>query len=1137
MNQKFIIRLSVALALVLGTVVSAEAKKADANAYQDVNGPALTVSGVITDANGEPLPGASVMVKGSTTGTVADLDGKFSLPAKQGQTLVVSFIGFRDHEFTAKNASQNVALESDATILDDVVVVGYGSQKRANLTGSVDHVDSKIFENRAFGTATQMLNETMPNVEMVVTNGQPYQEQYMSIRGNITNVGEINRGNSEGGTLILIDGVEGDLSLVNPNDIESVTVLKDAASAAIYGARGSVGVILVETKSGEGSKEKFKINYTGDFNFSAPMVRADYLTDGLEYAKLAMEAVGMFYADAKGNPGSYSKLTSYKSSINFKNGMGNDIQGYYNMYKAYRDAGNIDPVSSDGTNWLYFGNTDWYEELYKNNAFSQVHSLSVSGSSGKISYYVSGRLYDYQGIYKYDADTYKTMNIRAKVSAQILPWLKLSENMDYTYDKIHKPLSTKGTSTYTPEKAVYKFGNPSASVYNPDGTLTQAGAYILGPLMNHSAYKNTNTGVFKTATTLDASFFKNTLRFKADYTYRTKTTDSRKKVTSIDYSEKVGVLQNSLDDIAEQYLSQSNTFRNTSTFNAYGEYENTWNKHYFKGMVGYNYETRTQQYYGVEQAGLIDQSAESFQRLTSTLPSDWGTEYVKYRDAGLFFRFNYIFDERYLLEVNGRYDGSSKFPPKQQWAFFPSVSGGWRVSAEPWFKVSPKFISNLKFRASYGELGDASSLGAYNYEETFAKKDYAGKRILDANDAMSYYAFPADFNSSYTWATIKTSNFGGDIGFLNGKLNFSYDYFIRRTCNMLIGTADLSPTYGSEGAKGNLGQMSGYGWEIVANYNDTYMVGGKPFNISVRATLADNHQHIDVYPNSAKQVNSGYYEGMTVGEFWGYRVGGIWNNFNEIDKWQYTDPQGVIKTKTYEMATSVKQNNTKFRYLPGQVWFKDLDGDGTITKTTYYDDKKDQEIIGNKYPHFNYSLGVNLDWNGIFFNIMFTGVGKQDWCGSQGAMFGLYTKDHNLMPNYLVGNTWTTSNQDAFWPALNYSTAIFTGETNVWNGYVAGVPTDRYTFNIGYIKLKNLQVGYNLPKKVIKKIGLSGLKVYFTGENLWDWSPAYRYIKGFNVGTISSHVDDNDMFNFGSDSVGSQYPIMRTCSFGISITI
>lgn len=1139
MNQKFIISLSVALMFLVPVHAGARSVKADAGVYQ--NAPTITVKGVVTDTQGEPLPGASVLVKGTSNGTVTDVDGNYAIAAQQGQTVVVSFIGFKDQEFSVAKAQQNVALASESTILDDVIVVGYGSTKKANLTGAVDAVDSKVFENRAFGSTVQMLNEYIPNVEMVVTNGQPYQQQYMSIRGNITNIATINNGGGDGGTLILIDGTEGDLSLVNPSDIESVTVLKDAASAAIYGARGSVGVILVETKNPEKNTDKVTINYTGDFNFSSPLTKPDYLTDGLEYARLAMEAVGYFYADAEGVPGNYSKLTAYKNSVNFKNGMGNDIQGYYNQLKAYREAGGTAPIQADAKgNYLYYGNTDWHDLLYKDHAFSHIHSLSVSGNNGKVSYSVSGRLYDYNGLYNYDADTYKTMNLRAKLSAQILPWLKLTENMDFAYDKIHKPLSTKGTSTYTPEKAVYKFGNPSASMYNPDGTLTQAGAFIFGPMLTGSAYKNSEIKAFKTTTGLKASFFDNTLRFNADYTYRMKNNDARQKVMSVDYSEKVGVIVNNLDDLSEQYMKQNNSFLNQHTVNAYGEYENTFGgKHYLKAMLGYNYVVRTQQNYGVEKAGLLDSTVDSFQRLTADLPSDFYSEYRKYRDAGMFFRLNYTFDERFLLEVNGRYDGSSKFPSSRQYAFFPSVSGGWRVSAEPWWHVSPKFISNLKFRASYGELGDGSSLSAYGYEEKFGEvKDYLGKRVIDGNAGATYLKFPEDFNSSYTWARIRTTNVGADLGLFNGDLNISYDYYIRRSLDMLVGDGNYAPTFGSKSAIGNNADLSTYGWELVVNYNHTFMAGGKPFHIGVRGTLADNHAVVDRYPNETADLNKsgGYYAGMEIGEIWGYRVGGIWNSFDEINNWRYIDAQGVEQHKPYEMATSIKQNNTKNRFLPGQVWFEDLNGDGTITKGKTNADTQDWEVVGNKYPRYNYSIGINLDWNNIFFSATFTGVGRQDWSGASGAMYGLFTKEHNLMPNYLIGKTWTPQNTDAFWPALSYTSAIFNGETNIWNGYVSGVPTDRYTFNVAYIKLKNLQLGYNLPKNIVRKVGLSGVKVYFSGENLWDWSPVYKYIQGFNVATIGAHVDDDDMFNFGSDSVGSQYPILKTYSFGISIT-
>ena len=1158
MNQKFIIRVGIMMMLVLAPLSQrAFAASAPADASQSAAGNTVTVKGTITDDKGEPLPGASVMVKGTTVGTVTDIDGKYSIQAKPGQTLVISYIGFKDQEKVVGTSSVvNVALADDSTLLDDVVVVGYGSIKRANLTGAVDAVDSKIFENKAFGNATQMINEVMPNVEMVVTNGTPWQKQVMSVRGNISNLATIN-GNNQGedrSALILIDGVEGDLELINPNDIESVSVIKDAAAAAIYGTRGAIGVILVTTKDPSKQTSKFSVNYSANFNIATPTMLPDYVTDGLEFSKLTMDAYGYWYADADGNP-SYSKLTQYKNAINFKNGYGGTIESYYNAFKEYRDAGNTDPVGIDSKgNYLYFGSTDWYKEIYKDYVTSQIHNISISGNSGKIAYLVSGRIYDYDGLYKYNSDTYKTANLRSKVSAQILPWLKLTENMDFTYDAIHKPLSTKGTSVYTPEKAMFKFGFPSASVYNPDGTMTLSGAQIVGPLLENTAYKDNLTKTFKTTTGLTAAFFDNTLRFNADFTYRMKNKDARQKVSSYDYSAQQGVIANQISSYSEQYLQESLTEQNYYAVNAYAEYENRFGRHGIKLMGGYNYESRDSQQYVFQKTGMLDAAAESFELFDDPngALTEFSTSWNKWRVGGAFFRFNYNYDERYLLEVNGRYDGSSKFSRYYQWSFFPSVSAGWRLTSEHWWPISPKFISNLKIRASYGELGDAASIGSYGYEETFTTgKDYIGKRVIDGNSSATYWQFPEDFNSAYTWARIKTTDIGVDLGLFSGRFNASFDYYKRRSLDMLVGDGNYADTFGSDSALGNNADMTNRGWELTVNYNDSFMMGGKPFNIGFRGTLADNKTVIDRYPNETGTLNKngdeGYYAGMTIGEIWGYKVGGIWQNMDEINNWHWVDKDGVEQVTPYNMTTNVKQNNTKYRYLPGQVWFEDLDGDGTITKGSTNEDTKDWTIVGNKYPRYQFSFGFDLEWNGIFANATFTGVGHQDASLSNGAMWGVYVAEHGTMPKYLIGRTAEVSgtgndmvvtNPDAFYPTLCQGSQLFSGSTNVWNGYVSQVPTDRYTFNVGYIKLRNLQIGYSLPKKLISRIGLSDLKIYFSGENLWNWSPVYKYIKGFDVTTIAAHIDDNDdMFNFGSDSVGSQYPILRTYSLGINLTI
>lgn len=1143
MNQKFIIRLGVVLALALGTVVSAEAKKTNANAYQDVNGPALTVSGVITDANGEPLPGASVMIKGSTTGTVTDLDGKYTLSAKQGQTLVVSYIGFKDQELTADKAVKNVALESDSTILDDAVVVGYGTTKKANLTGAVDQVGEEVFQDRPVANMQQMLKGAIPNLQADFSDGKPSRTTTFIIRG-MGNIGNLNT-TSDGNALVLIDGVEGDPELLNPNDIESVSVLKDAASAAIYGSRGPYGVILITTKDPSKNTDKVTVTYSANANWGSPTTIPDVITDGLQYAELAAQA-------NYGWNDKYSLQNLGKSHYFYdKSGKAITIDKYVEQYRAFRQAGNKGSydTASDGK-YLYYGNEDWYSQLYKDSAFSQIHNLSVSGTAGKVSYMLSGRLYAYDGLFNYDPDTYKTNNLRAKISAPVFPWLKISENIEYTYDKLHQPVAsgTAGTGSVfdatetfgSPTTYINTFAFPTIPVYNNDGSLTLAGAYVFGSMINKESYVDVIKTNFRTTTGLEASFFENHLRVKADYTYRSRYTDKTTKKTGVKYSDSFGEIKNILNEtkLRQQFLSDAYTNVDYQAVNAYAEYENTWNKHYFKGMVGYNYEQNVQQSHKIAKRGLLDTAESSY----AFCQGEWvdnafdgnvykfNTGYKKRRLSGVFYRFNYNFDERYLIEIDGRYDGSSIFPVGRQWHFFPSVSAGWRVSQEPWWHVNPKAMSNLKVRASYGSAGDTASMGPYNFQETYEIASYSGTRVINGSTTAPYFKYPNSTNSSYSWATVTTMDFGLDLGFLNGKINITGDYYIRRTTDMLVDSSVYPATFGSEAPKDNCAAMSTYGWEIVASYNDAWMVGGKPFNFGFKFTIGDNTTWVDSYKNDSGSIDEwAFRAGQQAGEIWGYRSNGLFQTQEQINT--------AFNGKPY-VNTLIKTNNAG-QIRTGDIWLLDLNGNGKIDKgDNTASNPGDREIIGNVCARYMYGFNIDLGWNGIFLSAIFNGVGKQDWSpAGKNLVYGLYGNNSRQMLKWTANNMWSEDNPNALFPRLSAANKYFDGSYNHWSCYMNKYPVDRYIFNIAYLRLQNLQVGYNLPKNLVKKISLSGVKVYLSAENLFTWSPFYKYTKDFDVLTINSHGDDpGNGISWSSSSIGQQYPVLKTFSVGLTIT-
>lgn len=512
------------------------------------------------------------------------------------------------------------------------------------------------------------------------------------------------------------------------------------------------------------------------------------------------------------------------------------------------------------------------------------------------------------------------------------------------------------------------------------------------------------------------------------------------------------------------------------------------------------------------------------------------SQYTKWRIGGGFFRANYVYADRYLFEVNGRYDGSSKFPTNQQWAFFPSASIGWRVSQEPWWHIDEKAISNLKLRASYGSLGNGN-IQPYKFQELFSL--YTQNALINGKKNLATSA-PSPIPEGLTWETATTANFGLDLGMASGKLNFTADYYIRKTTDMYCTGTELPAVYGASAPKGNYADMTTRGWELVLSWHDSFEMGGKPFNYEIKGTLADSKTIIDSFPNDELYLGAGagtgitnfnYYTGMTLGEIWGFVNDGYYTAAD-------FDANGKVINGPDQ--TWVTNSNSK-EWAPGDIRFKDINGDGKIDfGNSKVGDSGDRKVIGNKLPRYTFSLNLSGDWNGIFASAFFQGVGHQDWWagGDNGMFWGQYSRPYSNIPADMVGNWWTEDNPNAYWPR--------------YRGYIAHqgnrtlhIPQTKYLQNVAYIRLKSIQVGYNLPKAWMEKIKMQACRIYVSGENLWAWSPLYKVSKQFDVNSIMGEdTETKDLINNGLYSSpimadgGSNYsyPILKSYNFGVSIT-
>lgn len=1063
----------------------------------------ISVTVKVTDKAGA-MPGAGILVKGTTNGQITGADGTATLTnVAPDAVLVVTFVGYQTVEVPVKGrANVSVTLE-DSLTLDEIVVVGYGTQKKANLTGAVDQVGSETFEGRSNANLTQMLQGQIPNLNLKFKDGRPNSSPSYNIRGT-TSIGQ------GGSALILIDGVEGDPALLNPNDIESVSVLKDAASSAIYGSRAPYGVVLITTKTARQGKPT--VSYQANLTFEQPTTIPDYVSNGYTWADHFYKA---YYNYNLSNPSGINKTMEFSTA-------------WLAEYQRRNETGNYEVLVSDGSigtagRWLYFiEGEDYIGKLYRNHMTSQTHNISVSGSDDKFDYYVSGRYYGNNGIFDTDVnpESYKILNGRMKMGYKVTPWLRISNNTDISWTKYVMP-QTYSEGNGNIWRNIADEGHPCSPIWNPDGTLSHSAVYSVGDyLYGHSNRGYINRQV-KTTFAAQAKFLDDRLRLNADFTYRNKDFNTTVKKVKSEFSRYEGTTETISG--TQSYLSE--TIRNYEYLatNEYVEFEDTFaGKHYFKALLGYNYEQETYKNTYSYNDDLLTPDVTNINLAMGIDNRSITGDYYRWRTVGAFARINYAFADRYLIEVNGRYDGSSKFPQRQRWAFFPSVSVGWRLTEEPWFKVSKDAVSNIKFRASFGALGN-SNVGNYAYDETFS---FDNGRIINGAK-VRYTSAPAPIPESLTWETAQTLDFGLDMSFLKGRLSFTGDYYIRKTLDMYTVGPTLPDVFGASSPKGNYAEMTTKGYEITVRWNDSFNLAGKPFNYGLKASLVDYKSIIDKFNNRKKELstaayNTNYYAGMVVGEIWGFVSNGLWQNQADIDA---AEAGALAAGQKY--YNPLMQTSKTYKLYPGDIKFEDLNGNGYIDRgQNTVDDPGDRKIIGNSEPRYIYSFGIDLEWNNIFLSAFFQGVGKQDWYPSNEAsvIWGQYNRPYAQMPKWHLNNYWTEDNPDAYLPRYaGYYAPFYKGTNNA---------NTRYLMDVSYIRLKNLQVGYTLPSKWTDAIRMKKVSIFFSGENLWTWSPMYKYTRDIDV-TANIYGTDSVLSSTGD---GFNYPTLRSYSLGLNIT-
>ncbi len=1052
-----------------------------------------TVTGKIIDSGGEPVIGATIVVKDNPSqGTITDIDGIFSLRNVEDKAILqITFVGMRPQEVNTSGLTTiNITLESDTELLEEVVVVGYGTQRKVNLTGAVDQVTSEVFENRPINNMTQALVGVVPNLNIQITDGKPTQSPSYNVRG-VTSIGQ------GGSALVLVDGVEGDPRMLNPNDIESVSVLKDAASASIYGARAAFGVVLITTK--QASKGKASLSYTGGFSSKRPTTVPDNIVDSYPWAKGFSDAWSTWNDDGR-------TPTAINKTMGFSPAYLEEIKRRWENPSLPRVE--VNPVTGA---YEYYYSTDWYKELYKNSFFAQDHNISISGGNEFASYYLSGRYNGEEGLYKYNTDKYSMYNLRGRGNIQIFKWLSVDNNLEYSSMKYRQPINVgEGSNIW---RNIADEGHPLAPLTNPDGTLSFPAAYTIGDRYIGKNGADLHQKVVKNKTAFTSELLNKSLTLRGDFTFQNTEYSHQRVRVQVPYSRyegQIGYTGTNTNDLQER--------RYTTEYiatNIYANYVKTFDKvHNFDLLGGFNYEQSIYKNVTMNRNGIVYEDAKDINlALGNNITTSGG--YRKWRIAGGFFRVNYNFLERYLLEVNGRYDGSSRFPSNQQWTFFPSVSAAWRLSQEPFWKVDMDAISNLKIRVSYGSLGNGS-ISPYTFTENFSISQ--SERIL-GDTRPQRTAQPAVIPHSLTWETATTGNVGLDINALNNRLFFTGDIYKRWTDDMYTVGPTVPAIFGTGVPKGNYGSLETTGWEISLNWMDRFNLAGKPFNYNVKFTLSDSKTIITDYYNPDKDL-SDYYIGQTIGEIWGYRVEGLFRSEEEI--------------ANSPSQSNILAHNTRRNHV-GDLKFKNLDGDDVIHHgLNRADNSGDKTIIGNKSPRYVYGITLGGDWNSFFLSAFFQGVGKQQWYPSRESRFwGQYNRPYNDYPRWQENQQFRPElqNFDAYLPLLSGYTA-----QNA-NGQLS-LPNDRYLQNVAFIRLRTLNFGYTLPQMISSKIQANNIRVYISGENLWTWSPLYKITRDTDVtniwgaGTQLTGLDSDDV---RTDGDGFNYPTLSTISLGLSI--
>ena len=1027
-----------------------------------------SISGQITAAeNGEGLPGVSILVKGTNQGTTTDNTGKYTLkvPNSNNTTLVVSFIGYLKQEIAVAGRSVvNLSLEIDTKALEEVVVVGYGVQEKVNLTGAVGTADSKRLMNRPIANAGEGLQGVIPNLNVNVRNGDPAAAVTFNIRGYESING--------GSPLVLVDNVPMDLNRINPNDIESISVLKDASAAAVYGARAAFGVVLVTTKSGKSGK--VTVNFGTQTSLAKPIFNMDVVTDPYEFvqarnaANIRTSGVPSYDADMVAGTKAYSENPATAPQWKVVNG-------------ALR----------------YYGFNDYQNQIMTDYAPTNQSDLSVSGGSDKSKFFVSLGYFSKDGYLKEKSknEAFKRYNILVKADFKVNDWLSLDEKVVFNSENSNKPhfynwdVNINSLARVPP---IMPIQFPDLPFYVTQGDREKYAPYIGKYFGGTNFFPYLKDGGRTTYTNNDIWLTQGVtltplkgLKIRSDFSYNIFNRmyqDVQSKIEIVDANLlAANLISNGFS--GDDWIRNENTYNQYYVFNAFAEYKLPLSvNHNMTAMVGFNQERGQNRFAGAQARGLITPLVTDLNATTGVQQTFGSKSHVALR--GAFYRLNYNYRERYLIELNGRYDGTSRFPQNSRFGFFPSFSAGWRISNENFMAGTSKWLDNLKIRASYGTLGN--QLLGNNFYPYVSTMGTGQSPYIFGTGTIPVVTAAGLVSPSLTWETVVSKNIGLDFTMLKGRLDASFDLFTRDTKDMLMNVT-YPAILGTNAPQENAADLRTKGWELSMTWRDRIK---KDWNYDVTLALSDWTAEITKFNNPTGAINN-YRVGQQLGEIWGFETVGIFQTADDV-------------------AKAPKQTNIGNNWRAGDIQYADINGDGNITLgNNTVGNPGDRKIIGNSTPRYSFGINSGISYKNFRLGLFFQGIGKKDHWPTSDNWTRFFPVNAGHVERYYITDTWREDNRDAYFPAAHIST---NDKKNVQ-------VQSRYLQSASYIRLKNITFSYDLPQNLIKRIGMGRAQVFATGMNLWEYTKMRKPLDPESI-----------------QSAAIEYPMQRIMTLGLNVS-